>query len=622
MHPEIRPPSQSLIQAQESVATPTETQKNVRKRKRSESIPVNPEPSGSGSTANGSASDVVSTSVGNAEYEKVGYEFIDNEPRDHGGEHDSDNESFISSLAVPRNNDPSSHASSRASSVVSERPLLLQGHNPVPDDAPVFHGHGKFKAALQALKFLRRTPEQNERETQQVKERGLEKERPIVVRMGPRKPSEDGSNANTGTKKPPSLVLPEVSTQPSLPSASTSQSPRTPASTLPPSSPTVITASTEVIPPPRQEQTAQEPAEPDQEVTQKPVKAVKRTASKKHIPVEPRSTRSRCRYHKISLPREENGPRVTFCVPQCSLNDKELMEKEDITDDGQATVRDFERLWDRVEEQKLSPYLIGIIRQLVGLDLLRENEVYYLPTDEEVKRMERQKKEERRKSRKSMGSAVNMGGSSVVGRSDSVSTAGPTSQSSRNQMEKGKPGPPPSFAGSISTTTSMRSKVGRRGSTRSISEDEVSDGERGGRASKRRRVGREWDGARSSRRNTPSVHEDSAAPSTAGSPAPSQPTTERTSVRRSQRTLKKAISVDAQAYKPSVSSGGESSEDEVENAKMRRKSARGGVKGLKRRRTEGTSDPSIPSAAGGVGDRGTPLSPVSTRPKRAKIDEK
>jgi hypothetical protein len=93
------------------------------------------------------------------------------------------------------------------------------------------------------------------------------------------------------------------------------------------------------------------------------------------------------------------------------------------------------------------------------------------------------------------------------------------------------------------------------------------------------------------------------APSTAGSPAPSQSTTERTPARRSRRVLKKAISADTQAYKPPVSSGGESSEDELENLKMRRKSARGGMKGLKRRRTEGTGDSPIPSAIGGAGDR-------------------
>jgi len=618
-HPETQPSSQLSIQTQDNAAIPART-RSLRKRKRSESIPADPVPSGSGTTAKDEVPDVITTSLGDGEDKKLSYELIEDEPRNRREEHNSDNESFASSLFAPRNADPSSKDGSRASSVVSEQPLLLQGHSPVPEDAPVFHGHGKFKAALQALKLLRQTSEQT-----RAQEPEREKERPVLAKIGSRKSSENGSNVNTETKKPPSLILPEVSTQPSLPSASTSQSPRTPTSALPAPSPTVVTPPAEVTPPPRHEQTTKEPAEPNREVTRKPAaKAVKRTASRKHFPVEPKSTRSQCRYRKISLPREENGPRVTFCVPQCSLNNKELMEEEDITDDGLATVRDFERLWDHVEEQGLSPYLIGVIRQLVGLDLLRENEIYYLPTDEEMKQMERRrKKQERRKSRKSIGGAVNVEGPSAAGRSGSVYTSGPASQPSLSQAEKGRLGPPPSFAESISTTTSVRSRVSRVASTRSISGDEMSDDERGGRAPKRRRgVGRERDEDGSFWRNTPSIREDSAAPSTAGSPAASQSTIERTPARRSRRTLKLAVSADAQAYKPSFSSGGESSEHEAENAKTRRKSARGGMKGLKRRRTDGTGDPSTPSAVGGVGDRDAPLTPRSTRSKRTKIDEK
>jgi len=628
IRPEIQPSSQSQIQAQESIIIPAKARTNLRKRKRSESVPIDPGPSGSVSTVNGEVSNVVTTSLWNGEYGKAGYELTHDEPRNQGGGHDSDNESFAPSPVAPRNADPSSHGGSRASSIVSEQPLLFQGHSPVPEDAPVFHGHGKFKAAMRALKLLRRTSEKNpaqepEQETKPVKEKEREKEQPVAVEMDSRKTSKNGSNVSTETKRPPSLILPEVSTQTSLPSASTSQSPRTPTSALPPSSPTVVTAPPEVTPPPHQEQTAQEPVGPGREPTQKPaIKVVKRTASRKHIPVEPKSTRSQCRYRKISLPREENGPRVTFCVPQCSLNNKTLMEEEDITDDGLATVRDFERLWDRVEHQKLSPYLISTIRQLVGVDLLRENEIYYLPTDEEIQWMERQKGEERRKSRKSIGGTADAEGLSVTGRSDSISTAGPAFQPSLSQGEKGKLGPPPSFAESISTTASMRSKVGRGGSTRSISGDEVSDGEHGRRASKRRRRMGERNGGGSSRRNTPSIREDSVAPSTAGSPAPSQSTAERTPVRRSRRALKKAVSADVKAYKPSISSGGESSEEEVESVKTRRKSARGGMKGLKRRRTEGTGDSSITSATGGAGGRDAPLSPTSTRSKRVKIDEK
>ena len=620
IHPEIQPSSPLLSRTRENTDVPAEAPRNLRKRKRSVSTPISPEPSGPECVANGKASDVATASLGNGGHEEAGNKFIDEEPRN-DEENDSDNESFASSLVAPRNADLTNQDDSRASSVVLEQPLLLQGRTPVPEDAPVFHGHGKFKAGFQALKTIRQASENRvqglEREEEGAKERRQEKERPVAAKAGSRKPSENDSMDSKQAKRLPPLVLPGVSTQPSLPSASTSQSPMTPTSALPPSSPTVIT--TEVTTPTHQEQAVEGPTEPDRELAKKPsVKTVKRTTSRKRTVFEPKSTRSQCRYRKISVPREENGPRVTFCVPQCSLNDKELMEEEDITDDGLATVRDFERLWDHVEEQDLSPYLIGVIRQLVGLDLLRENEVYYLPTDEEIKQMEkRHRREERRRNRKSVGGAANMESSSIAGRPGSISAAIPTSQPSLSQIEKGRPGPPSSLAESVSTV-STRSRVDKRDPARSISGDEMKNGERGGRT-KRRRTGKERDG--NSSRSTPSIREDSAAPSTAGSPAPSQPVTEHVPTRRSRRTLKKAVSADAQAYRPPLSSG-ESSEGELENAKARRKSARGGTKGLKRRRTGGAGDSLIPSAAGGVGDHDAPLSPQSTRSKRAKIDEK
>jgi len=227
----------------------------------------------------------------------------------------------------------------------------------------------------------------------------------------------------------------------------------------------------------------------------------------------------------------------------------------------------------------------------------------------------RQRREERRRNRKSVGGAANM--ESIAGRSGSISAAIPTSQPSPSQIEKGKLGPPSSFAESVSTA-STRSRVGNRDPAQSISGDEMINGERGGRT-KRRRTGKERDG--NSLRSTPSIREDSAAPSAAGSPAPSQSVAEHVPMRRSRRTLKKAVSADAQAYRPSLSSG-ESSEGELENAKARRKSTRGEMKGLKRRRTGSAGDSLILSAAGGVGDHDAPLSPQSTRSKRAKIDEK
>jgi hypothetical protein len=577
--------------------------RSLRKRKRSVS-PVPPESSGSKRLVKRQVPDVIITSLRNGEHEEASHELIVERPHNNEEDHDSDNESFTSSLVAPRNADPSSQDGSRASSVVSEKPLTLQGRTPIPEDAPVFHGHGKVKAALQAFKLQGQKPENRAQGLGREKEMAMEKERPVRVKTGSRPPPENGPGDCTETKKPLSLVIPAAPTRVSLPSTSTSSSPMTPTSELP-SSPTVITAPAVATTPPRQERAVQEPTEPDRELIKKPTaKVIKRTTSRKSFFFEPKSTRSQCRYRKISLPREENGPRVTFCVPQCSLNRKDLMEEEDITDDGLATVRDFERLWDHVEDQNLDPYLIGVIRQLVGLDLLRENEVYYLPTDEEIKRMETEQRKERRRSRKSIGGAANMASTSL----------GSTPQLSLSQVEKGKLGPPPSFTGSVSTA-STRSKIDRGGSARSVSGDEMTDGEREGRK-KRRRTGKERD--EGSLRNTPSFREESAAPSAAGSPAPSQSTTERTPVRRSRRTLKKAIPAESQAYKPTLSSG-ESSEDESEKT---RKLARGGAKGLKRRRTEGAGDSSILSTTSGAGDHGEPLSPRSTRSKRVKMDEK
>ncbi|KAF8967960.1 hypothetical protein BDZ97DRAFT_1802168 [Flammula alnicola] len=100
-----------------------------------------------------------------------------------------------------------------------------------------------------------------------------------------------------------------------------------------------------------------------------------RTASMTSSPV----TRSHCRYHRISLPKEEGGPRACFLVPGCSLNDRELMEEEEIEDHGDATQEDSYRMIKDIESLNFEADLIGILRQLVGLDILREQEVFYLP---------------------------------------------------------------------------------------------------------------------------------------------------------------------------------------------------------------------------------------------------
>lgn len=63
------------------------------------------------------------------------------------------------------------------------------------------------------------------------------------------------------------------------------------------------------------------------------------------------------------------------------------MEDEEIEDHGDATHEDSLRMVKDVETLDFDAYLIGTLRQLVGLDILREQEVFYLPSPgEEVTR--------------------------------------------------------------------------------------------------------------------------------------------------------------------------------------------------------------------------------------------
>ena len=102
-------------------------------------------------------------------------------------------------------------------------------------------------------------------------------------------------------------------------------------------------------------------------------------------------TRSNCRVHKISLPRGDSGHRAHFVVPGCALGDGELMEEEDIKDEGLSTHEDHKRMLSSVETLDLDPYLVGVLRQLVGVDLLREQqEIFYLPGEKEKPRKRRQ----------------------------------------------------------------------------------------------------------------------------------------------------------------------------------------------------------------------------------------
>lgn len=98
-------------------------------------------------------------------------------------------------------------------------------------------------------------------------------------------------------------------------------------------------------------------------------------------------TRSNCRYHKISIPKEEDepdGPHVYFIIPGCSLGDKKLIDEEFILDHGDATHEDSLRMVSDMDAWGVHPYIIGVLRMMTGVDATREQDFFYLPQPGEV----------------------------------------------------------------------------------------------------------------------------------------------------------------------------------------------------------------------------------------------
>ncbi|KAG6857201.1 hypothetical protein H0H87_008267 [Tephrocybe sp. NHM501043] len=100
-------------------------------------------------------------------------------------------------------------------------------------------------------------------------------------------------------------------------------------------------------------------------------------------------TRSNCRYHKISIPLddesddevdgEEDVKLVYFLVPGCSLGNAELNRNEMIVDHGDATPADSQLMTPDLDAYAFNAPLLSVLRLLVGIDMLREGEIYYLP---------------------------------------------------------------------------------------------------------------------------------------------------------------------------------------------------------------------------------------------------
>ncbi|KAJ7668619.1 hypothetical protein DFH06DRAFT_1469281 [Mycena polygramma] len=268
-------------------------------------------------------------------------------------------------------------------------------------------------------------------------------------------------------------------------------------------------------------------------------------------------TRSQCRFHKISLPEDEEnraGPRVYFVVPGCSLGDMELRKEEDIEDMGAATMDDARIMISDLDSLNLNPYLVGILRQLVGVDILREHEVHYVPRpgDEILLPPPLPAPQAKSKLRvSSSGSFASDGGMMSPG------IRSPASVSSR---------PPTSLAGSSSTASvkARRRKKSDRGSPAPSwvqSQDESTDDE--SPAAKKVRV----------------AEEEGIAAAAANSPL---------RTRRSRRMDKEAAE-----YKPGPQEAVEESSDDEEDKRRRKKKK--GARGVKR----GRQSEAGPSQEGG-----------------------
>jgi hypothetical protein len=155
------------------------------------------------------------------------------------------------------------------------------------------------------------------------------------------------------------------------------------------------------------------------------------------------------------------------------------MDEEEIQDHGPATYEDYPRLVGNIEALDFNPYLVGILRQLVGVDLIRENEVFFLL----------QPGEEARYKKKGRKSAA--GSKLVASLSQSATTSPQVSVASRRSPVTSFSRPPVSTAGSIATSIgsslSEAQLYKHTSSLFSASSEELSDQEGSSPKFKRRR---------------------------------------------------------------------------------------------------------------------------------------
>lgn len=289
-------------------------------------------------------------------------------------------------------------------------------------------------------------------------------------------------------------------------------------------------------------------------------------------------TRSNCRFHKISLPHGEGRVRACFVVPGCALGDRELMDGENIKDEGFSTHEDHKNMLSDVETLDLNPYLVGVLRQLVGVDLLREQqEIFYLPSEEE-----------KPKKRRKTGTLESL----RQFRRQSISSGGPLAREHSprpSEVSQGH-GTPRSTSGSVvSGSVQEGSNVHSNDGDSILSDLENDDGEGETPTMKRPRP----------RFSAAEINTPLASTFTDGdldySTAPERSTllgekpTISSKPAAPRRSKRKALHYDAAAYKPSED---DPKDDEVEEEKKTRRSST--RKAMKRSRTMEENSASAP----------------------------
>ncbi|KAI0332954.1 hypothetical protein GY45DRAFT_1320196 [Cubamyces sp. BRFM 1775] len=318
-------------------------------------------------------------------------------------------------------------------------------------------------------------------------------------------------------------------------------------------------------------------------------------------------TRSNCRFHMISVPKEEeneDGLRLLFAVPGCALGNAELMKDESIKDLGLVKAEDIPRLIRDLDSCNLSPYLVGVLRQLVGVDLLREQEVFYIPRRGDGVVIKSRKKSHRAKPKKMESISARTLSTASVSRSKEARSMAPPSQASVSTS-----GESASFAGRLSQRASVATTGSMSGSELSELEDEAPPSKRA------KETHPETDSVAGSQPQLP--ESSSAAPPDTLEESASTASAARLS-RKLQPRRSRRLGVDAAAYKPEGGDSDGSVDGEEADTKKRRK--RGTKKGLKRTRTEENGENGEAPAEGSTdkpkrrrirastanGDKGTP----------------